>query len=254
MMNVFGYKDKTTQPIYDCAEHEHETWELIYSLDGMATDYISGKCQTSPPGSVAAIPAGTLHYKMGAGGFRDICVTAKRLNLPSTCVTVFDSDGALKQLFELIIKTLIMRERGYEDIADGILDLICLYIKRNLGNAALQPFVIKLKARICENIDNPDFDLSAAINDTGYNPDYCRCCFKEATDHTPLEYLTELRVEKAKTLLAEYRFFSIVEVSEQCGFRDSFYFSTRFKKSVGLSPAQYRKEYINGLASRQRRG
>jgi AraC-like DNA-binding protein len=37
------------------------------------------------------------------------------------------------------------------------------------------------------------------------------------------------------------RYLSIEEVAGRCGFRDSFYFSTAFKKQEGIPPREYRK-------------
>lgn len=54
------------------------------------------------------------------------------------------------------------------------------------------------------------------------------------------QYITELRIEDAKSLLANSRL-SVTEISYSVGFADSNYFSNIFKKTVGLSPLAYRK-------------
>ena len=50
-----------------------------------------------------------------------------------------------------------------------------------------------------------------------------------------------LRINKARMLLAESAFAGVADVALKCGFGDSFYFSTCFKKAVGCSPMQYRQ-------------
>ena len=102
-------------------------------------------------------------------------------------------------------------------------------------------FLKKLGAEMHENISNPDFELSAAIQRLGYHPDYVRRCFHEEFQTTPLQYITALRLNYAKTLLKRESFIGIEHVAEQCGFRDSFYFSTAFRKHFGFSPSAYRK-------------
>ena len=54
------------------------------------------------------------------------------------------------------------------------------------------------------------------------------------------EYLTELRVEKAKMLLARTDV-PIIEVADYIGLNSRQYFSMLFKKMTGMSPAAYRK-------------
>lgn len=62
--------------------------------------------------------------------------------------------------------------------------------------------------------------------------------FRTMTGKTPVQYLTELRIDRAKQLLigSDQR---LKEIAEQTGFRDEYYFSRRFKQSVGLSPIQF---------------
>lgn len=62
--------------------------------------------------------------------------------------------------------------------------------------------------------------------------------FRRETDYTVLTYLTRLRIHKAMIMLrTENR--KIYEVAEAVGYRDIAYFSTTFKKIVGLTPSEY---------------
>ena len=97
---------------------------------------------------------------------------------------------------------------------------------------------------IYENLSNIDFELSDAITDIGFDKDYFRRCFKRETGKTPTQYLTDMRIVSAKQLLVDNKLFSIEAVAHSCGFSDSLYFSTCFKKHVGLSPMQFRKNNI----------
>ncbi|WP_338553479.1 helix-turn-helix domain-containing protein [Paenibacillus sp. KS-LC4] len=64
--------------------------------------------------------------------------------------------------------------------------------------------------------------------------------FKELTGEIPLHYLNGVRVERAKKLLAstDDRLFNI---AQSVGYSNEYYFSRRFKQSVGLTPGQYRR-------------
>ena len=57
-----------------------------------------------------------------------------------------------------------------------------------------------------------------------------------------MDYLTELRMNKAKKLLCGDEC-SVQDVAEQVGYRDLKYFSRLFKKTTGISPSDYKKLY-----------
>lgn len=76
----------------------------------------------------------------------------------------------------------------------------------------------------------------------GVHPNYLATIFKKETNTTPKNYLTSLRIRKAKELLLETRD-SVSYVSQSIGFSDSLSFSKFFKKETGLSPLHYRKEF-----------
>ncbi len=66
--------------------------------------------------------------------------------------------------------------------------------------------------------------------------------FKEMTGKVPLEYINDFRMDRAKQqlLISEDRLF---EIAQNVGFNNEYYFNRRFKKSVGVSPGQYRRSY-----------
>ena len=88
---------------------------------------------------------------------------------------------------------------------------------------------------------NTDFDNSIAdlakmcfMSDT-----YFRIQFKKCIGVSPLEYCTKLKVSIAKRLLKS-GFYSVSEVSEMLGFKDSGYFNKIFKKYTGVTPGKYK--------------
>ncbi|MBP3218515.1 MAG: response regulator [Lachnospiraceae bacterium] len=71
------------------------------------------------------------------------------------------------------------------------------------------------------------------------SPYYFSKLFKQETGENFIEYLTYIRIEKAKEYLANPRY-SIKEVCIMCGYSDPNYFSRIFKKYVGKTPSEYR--------------
>jgi len=75
------------------------------------------------------------------------------------------------------------------------------------------------------------------------SPSYFSSLFKEYTKLTFSEYMTKVRIEKAKGLL-ERLDLNITEIAGEVGYEDFNYFSQVFKKITGLSPSEYRKKVV----------
>ena len=58
-----------------------------------------------------------------------------------------------------------------------------------------------------------------------------------------MRHLINIRIKNAKQLLVDTSL-PLSEIAEKTGFENGYYFSTAFKKEVGLSPSEYRKTYI----------
>lgn len=72
------------------------------------------------------------------------------------------------------------------------------------------------------------------------SPSHFKRAFKSKTGNTPYQFLTEIRVEKAKEMLKDKEY-TIHEVARLCGFVNSGNLSAVFKKHIGISPSEYRK-------------
>lgn len=72
---------------------------------------------------------------------------------------------------------------------------------------------------------------------------YLSHLFRREMGVTFSDYLTKVRVSRAKELLMEGR--SVEDVSECVGYRDGNYFIKIFKKYVGVTPSKYRKSVLS---------
>lgn len=68
--------------------------------------------------------------------------------------------------------------------------------------------------------------------------------FKKVTNKSPLQYLTQIRMKIACTLLKD-TLIPISEIFDRTGFSDMSYFVKVFKKEIGITPGEYRKTYNN---------
>ena len=66
--------------------------------------------------------------------------------------------------------------------------------------------------------------------------------FKQAMNQSPMQYLTELRLEQACNYLQE-RNKSISEIARECGFSDSNYFAKKFRAAYGMTASEFRGQF-----------
>ncbi len=85
-----------------------------------------------------------------------------------------------------------------------------------------------------------DWDLESMARQCGLSrtqfSEYCR----RLTNLTPIQYLTQCRVELAARMLIERPDASITEVAHACGFGSSQYFATVFRSMKGCSPSSFK--------------
>lgn len=72
----------------------------------------------------------------------------------------------------------------------------------------------------------------------GLSPNYLSVLFKKTCDIGFSEYITQMKISRAKTMLLEQDM-KIYEVANELGFESAFYFSKVFKKVEGISPREY---------------
>lgn len=89
---------------------------------------------------------------------------------------------------------------------------------------------------------NKSLNLEEVSDKVGFNASYFSSLFKKDTGYTFLEYLSEIRMNKAKDLLKETNL-SIAIICENVGYSDVKHFTKMFTKHTGLKPNEYRKLY-----------
>ena len=110
--------------------------------------------------------------------------------------------------------------------------------KSQLKNKLTNTHLAMLKEYMWENLSRA-IQVDELGNLVHMSPFHFSRCFKKLTGKSPHQYLTALRVIKARTLLPEKR--SLVEISIHCGFSDQAHFCRIFKKFRGFTPAHFRR-------------
>jgi AraC family transcriptional regulator len=85
-----------------------------------------------------------------------------------------------------------------------------------------------------------NLDLATLAAETGYSRAHFLRTFRAATGQTPHRYLMELRLEKARTLLAGGAM-ALIDIAAECGFSSHAHLTTAFRSRFGMSPSAYRR-------------
>ncbi|HZJ83613.1 MAG TPA: AraC family transcriptional regulator, partial [Clostridia bacterium] len=109
-----------------------------------------------------------------------------------------------------------------------------LYMESSVGSIH-----IKKALHYLHQYYDQDIKIGDLADKLNIHEGYLYRIFKEHTDITPIEYLTRLRIEKAKMLLTRTDI-PIIEISGYVGINSRQYFTYLFKKHTATTPAQYR--------------
>ena len=85
-----------------------------------------------------------------------------------------------------------------------------------------------------------DISLDEISREIDISPYYFSKLFKEETGENFIEYLTTTRMEYAKSLILKSNL-NMKEICAEVGYQDPNYFSRIFKKTVGVTPTEYKE-------------
>lgn len=250
--------------------HWHEDIEFICILDGYMYYSVNGTEYRLEAGEGVFVNSRQLHYGFSADrsdcGF--LCVVLNPLLL---CVTPYIEQQFITALtenrnfpmklltpeteWERMLMDLLFqagracaeKEPGYELELQSLFNRIWLLLYRNMPSASVTPL-------------NPHSDMTAmkdmiryiethltsriCLKDLALAGQVCqsRCCsiFRKYLNRTPIEYVTEYRLQEGRRLLSETDL-NVTEIAYRTGFSGTSYFSERFRQYYNCSPMEYRK-------------
>ncbi|WP_258525397.1 response regulator [Paenibacillus sp. YN15] len=105
-----------------------------------------------------------------------------------------------------------------------------------------QTVVARIKAFIQSHYGNHELKIQDIAGEVHFSPAYISYLFKKETGANLWDYVSEVRMEEAKRLLAGTDM-KRYEISYQVGYQSPEHFSRMFKRLEGVSPADYRKAF-----------
>ncbi|WP_289285980.1 response regulator transcription factor [Parablautia intestinalis] len=93
------------------------------------------------------------------------------------------------------------------------------------------------------NCYSPDFMVQQVASHVGLSKNYFLTLFRQETGQRFWDYVTGLRMERAKQLLRETDK-TVYEVSIMVGYESEYHFSRKFKKIIGIKASEYRRNTV----------
>ena len=269
---VFKREKQTDVPI-----HSHSQIEIVYIRNGQGIESVNGQNYTCKKGDLLFFNVGDHHSVTSqTGGVDTIHILLKPSYLTETSTQALDAVDILTltsfREFETSVSDFLpkisfrgreIREiegifctmlNEYEEKSIAFATILKSYLailitrilrkvyKNNRGDIA--DAVEQISPDILEFIDK-NYNKKITLNDLAeiscYNPSYFGQMFRKCVGVSPIEYLNRIRVEKAAELLSSSEI-SVDQVALEVGFSDRKRFYQIFKREMGVTPGQYKKE------------
>lgn len=173
------------------------------------------------------------------------CSRVKHPEIAFVIVSGYDDFSYCREALRLKITDYILKPVNYEEFGVCIDNLKIALFQQLLPQeeAKIEDRPIVAITRYLQEHLDEDISLSLLSEEFHLSAQYISQLFKSEIGVNFLAYLTNIRMERAKKLLLSTAL-SIGEISEQLGFGDYRVFTKVFKKTEGVTPSQYRRDFL----------
>jgi AraC family transcriptional regulator len=106
--------------------------------------------------------------------------------------------------------------------------------------SALPPYALKRVLDRIEHSFQSEMSLASLAEEAGYSRGHFLKMFRTSMGMTPHRYLLKRRTDHARALLKRPEM-SIIDVAADCGFSSQAHLTQVFRKHVGVTPGDYRR-------------
>ncbi|MBP5490694.1 MAG: helix-turn-helix domain-containing protein [Lachnospiraceae bacterium] len=251
--------------------HSHSILEIAYILsgkgqyliDGVTYDVKQGDLLVCNPGvmhqSIITNPSDpTLEFVAGITDLHFLNMEPNSLTLPNGPVLSLSNEvkrEISRCCYEIIDENMAPQSGRYYLVQAQMMKILILLYRavaeKPRDEVVGVPFESYSKSYVVQKIIqylksnySQHISLDGIAQNMYLSPVYISKIFKEKTGDSPINYLIQIRLAKAKEMLEENRG-SIRTIAAQVGYDDVYHFSKLFKKYYGVSPLYYRKAAID---------
>ncbi|TLD01633.1 Arabinose operon regulatory protein [Robinsoniella peoriensis] len=153
--------------------------------------------------------------------------------------------GEKSEQYEMYLEDFLTNQIfiGQADIEEWLCQLF-LQVRAQLKSSR-QPnavyIMVEVEVYVGENYRDCGLSVEAVAEHYGLSVSYFSKLFNQHTGKTFPDYISQLRLKKAREMLLEKQNMTIQEIAKEVGFNSSSYFSAAFRKFYGVSPSQIRR-------------
>jgi AraC-like DNA-binding protein len=243
--------------------HSHPSYMFIFSFNDQTRLVVDGKTMALTPGRIFSLSPGIAHHELPSefppryvavfinGSFFDSQLSQYQVR--RDIVFRGESHDAPSNFLSLLKEFMIeanSKAPGGDSVLHALSIEICHSIIRSMfGINPLHDRKV-FRMEIGRAVEYIHSNLGRKINVeemaeiANMSPSHFSRIFKEEIGKSPIDYLNQTRLNRAKKLLLAGDK-SITEIALECGFGSSAYFSDRFFKKFKLTPSEYQKNLIS---------
>lgn len=162
---------------------------------------------------------------------------------PKNPVIKISAEDTVLATFSRMMQSIRANRSALQQILAGATDnLMGLFYSAQQAQPAADSQnanAIELAIARIQNEFERDLNMKLLARELGVGYSWFRHTFATHTGLSPHQYLLELRLVRARSLLVETKL-SVKEIAMQTGFGDEFYFSRLFRQKLNLTPSQWR--------------
>lgn len=169
----------------------------------------------------------------------------KHPDMAFVVVSGYDDFSYCREALRLQITDYILKPVNYDEFGSCIDNLKISLFERGVTHSdpTLEERPINQLTRYLQEHLAEEISLSVLADEFHLSTQYISQLFKSEIGVNFLTYLTNIRMENAKKLLLATSL-PISDISERSGYGDYRVFTKAFKKSEGVTPSQYRRDFL----------